>query len=174
MYGVSGVGKSTLLKKVKALSSHFVYISPHTNRPLRENEVDKIFVNDEEMQLRIDRGEYLVVNEMYGYRYATPLTLIRETFQQGNIPCLDWPIKQRSVMLDAFGSDVLVEVYLRPPSLEVLQSRLSDGRDTEGIRFQEAVQELQLVEDQMSDMFDLMVVSDDLDQVAQKVISLMV
>ncbi|MBU4010588.1 MAG: guanylate kinase, partial [Proteobacteria bacterium] len=56
LLGVSGVGKSTLIRELKRLDERFIYISPYMTRPLREGESDKIEVSNEEMDLMISKG----------------------------------------------------------------------------------------------------------------------
>ena len=38
LLGVSGVGKSTIIRKLLAMDERFVYISPYITRQLREGE----------------------------------------------------------------------------------------------------------------------------------------
>ena len=39
--GVSGVGKTTIIKEIIKHKNFFEYIKPDTNRVLRKNEIDK-------------------------------------------------------------------------------------------------------------------------------------
>ena len=142
LLGPSGVGKSTLIKELMNVDSRFVYISPYITRPLREDEKDKIFVTNETMNDMANKGEFLVINEIYGIKYATPRKPIEEAFRSGKFPVLDWPIHKIGIMTDAFGEQ-LYQVYISPPSLEELKVRIDkDNRDQNGARFKEAENEL--------------------------------
>ncbi len=151
LLGPSGVGKSRIIWRLKELDSRYTYISPFTNRVLRDSETDKVHVDDVEMDRMAAANELLVVNEVFGYRYATPKRPILAAFKDGGFPLLDWPVSRISIMQDAFPGRLYV-VYVRPPSLEVLATRLSaDGRDPNGTRLREASVEL---DEQASGVFD--------------------
>jgi guanylate kinase len=143
LLGPSGVGKSSIIEELLRLNSRFVYISPFITRPLREGEKDKISISGEEMDKMWNRGELLVINELYGIRYATPRLPILQALAQSNFPVLDWPISRMDVMTRAFPGQLHV-VYVLPPSIEDLRQRLSkDGRDTNGHRLRSAQEELE-------------------------------
>jgi ribosomal protein S27E len=90
-----------------------------------------------------NRGEFLVVNRMYGVDYATPRKPINLALQNGLFPILDWPVEKISLMKEAFPGK-LYTVYLFPPSLEILYSRLSnDNRDENHLRRSAAFEELE-------------------------------
>lgn len=141
--GPSGVGKSTVIQELIKRDKRFNYISPYITRPLRKEEKDKISVSDLEIDDMQSRGEILVVNSLYGIKYATPKMPIVNALQNGLFPVLDWPISRISIMTDAFLGK-LYSVYISPPSIEVLAQRLAkDGRDISGSRFENAQRELQ-------------------------------
>ena len=140
--GVSGVGKSSLIKELLALDRRFVYIVPFTTRPSRGKEETKISVSDKEMDELWNRGELLSVNEIHSIRCGTPRLSIIQVLEQNSIPVLDWPIGCIEVMRQAFPSQLYI-VYVLPPSIEVLQQRLiEEGRDVDGHRLQNARKEL--------------------------------
>lgn len=143
LLGPSGVGKSAIIEELCRLDSKFVYISPYMTRPLREGERNKIPVSDEQIDWMLGRGELLVINKLYGIRYATPILPIVEALSKGNFPVLDWPISKIEVMTQAFPGQ-LHTVYISPPSIEVLRRRLAkDKRDTNESRLQSARRELE-------------------------------
>lgn len=143
LLGPSGVGKSRIIWALKELDRRYCYISPYTNRRLREGETDKVYVGDAEMDRMAAAGEFLVINEKFGYRYATPRSPILAAFADGRFPLLDWPVDRFGIMRDGFPNR-LYAAYVRPPSLEVLADRLrADGRDPEGVRLREAATELE-------------------------------
>lgn len=142
LLGVSGVGKSTIIKELRKIDSRFKYISPYMTRSLRKGEVDKICVTDDAMDEMDRKGEFLTINKKYGIRYATPLKPIIEALSESRFPVLDWPINRLSVMTGSFNGRLYV-VYMAPPSVEELERRLSkDSRDAKGSRIFEAREEL--------------------------------
>jgi len=143
LLGPSGVGKSAIIEELYRIDNRFVYISPYMTRPLREGERNKISISGEQMDEMWSRGELLVINELYGIRYATPRLPIAEALVNGSFPVLDWPVSRIEVMTRAFPSRLHV-VYISPPSVEVLCQRLAkDGRDISGSRLKAAREELE-------------------------------
>ena len=146
LLGPSGVGKNSIIEELIRLDNRFVYISPFMTRSLREREKNKISISGEEMDEMWGRGELLVINELYGIRYATPRLPIVQALAKGNFPVLDWPISRMDVMTQAFPGQLHV-VYVSPPSIEALRQRLSkDGRDIDGHRLRSAQEELKAYE----------------------------
>lgn len=172
LLGPSGTGKSTVIRELRQLDSRFVYISPYMTRELREGETDKLPVIDAVMDEMDSRGEFLVINQLYGVRYATPRVPIVAALDSGNFPLLDWPVSRMDVMTTAFPGR-LFTVYLVPPSAEVLTARLGqDERDPTGSRLQAALQELAEFESgAYNHLFDLSIVADDnqTQQIAQSI-----
>lgn len=172
LLGPSGTGKSTIIHELKRLDNRFVYISPFITRPLRKGEEDKTSVSDSIMDEMTKRGEFLVVNNLYGIRYATPKMTITNAFQEGRFPVLDWPISKLGIMTDAFPNK-LFSVYVEPPSLDELRERLNrDGRDLDGHRFSEAVTELKsLWAGEFNGKYDLKIVNQfgEIDGVSRKI-----
>jgi guanylate kinase len=143
LLGPSGVGKSTIINQLKELDDRFVYISPYTTRQLRKGEKDKVSISDEIMDKKDKAGEFLVINNLYGIRYATPRLPIVKALGKQNFPVLDWPIDKIDIMLQAFPNKITT-VYVSPPNLDELKHRIEkDGRDSDGSRFESAKKELQ-------------------------------
>ncbi len=146
LLGPSGVGKSLIIEELLRLDSRFVYISPFMTRSLREGEKNKISISSEEMDEMWNSGELLVINKLYGIRYATPRLPIVQALAQGNFPVLDWPISRIKTMTQAFPNQLCV-IYVSPPSIEALRQRLTkDGRDMDGHRLRSAREELKAYE----------------------------
>jgi len=139
--GASGVGKSTIIRELRRLDHRFIYISPFMTRELRPGEEDKVPIGDGELDEMERNGTVLVVNELYGVRYATPREPIELAFRDEKFPVLDWPIERLPVMQQAFPGR-LFTVYVEPPNLDVLRLRLADGRDPSEKRLDAAAAEL--------------------------------
>lgn len=139
--GVSGVGKSTVIKELQKLDRRIVYISPLMTRVLRPGEEEKMSISNEELDTMKRNGRLLAVNELYGVRYATPREPVEQAFRDEKIPVLDWPIEHLSVMQEALPGRIFT-VYMEPPNLDVLRLRLADGRDPNKKRLNAAAAEL--------------------------------
>lgn len=126
--GVSGVGKSAIIRELRKLDSRFVCISPYMTRTLRPDETDKVSIDDGALDEMSRNNQLLVVNELYGVRYATPRQPIERAFREDRFPLLDWPVDRLEVMQQEFP-DRLFRVYIEPPDIDSLKRRLADGRD---------------------------------------------
>lgn len=159
LLGPSGVGKTTIISKLRSLEDRFDYISPYITRTLRPGESDKIAVSKIEFRKMEAEGRFLAVNELYGTYYGTPRHLITTSFAAGRFPVLDWPVQQLSIMQKEFG-DRMLSVYVEPPDVDELARRLNDGRDKEGARLKSALVELELLRNGVwQSSIDLRVVS---------------
>jgi orotidine-5'-phosphate decarboxylase len=141
LLGVSGAGKSTIIRELRKLDDRFVYISPFMTRELRSGEMDKIPITGTQMDEMKRQGKLLIVNELYGVRYATPREPIDQAFVGEQFPLLDWPIDRIHVIQQTFPGK-LFTVYIEPPDAETLRRRLADGRDPEEKRMDAATAEL--------------------------------
>lgn len=133
LLGPSATGKSTLIRELNAQATDttFEYVKPIITRPNRPNETDKISVSDSEFDFMQERGEFVVVNSLYGVRYGTPLQGITSPLGRGNVPILDYPLETVSA-LQRPEYDTL-NLYIYPPSLETWRGRIeSSGRDLDG------------------------------------------
>lgn len=158
LMGPSGTGKSTIIGHLKRLDSRFVYITPLTTRPLRENEQDKMHVTLEEIEALDREGKLLTINNIYGIYYATPKDLIDDALAQGKFPVLDWPISKIDIMESAYANR-LYKVYICPDDIQELKRRLSqDNRDKDGKRYDAGVAEIDNLTAGLYDkLFDLKV-----------------
>ena len=140
--GVSGVGKSSLIREISSLDNRFSYIKPVTNRVLREGENDKIYSSEDKIIKLKESGDLIIVNEIYGNLYGTPRKPIITALNNSKFPILDWPVDKLELMKKYFPKDIYT-IYILPPSLEELRNRMSiDGRIKFGSRWEEAVKEL--------------------------------
>jgi guanylate kinase len=142
--GVSGAGKSTIIRHLKQLDHRIIPVIPYTTRPLRPQEYDKFSISTQEMEQLEQQGNNFIIDKRYGIVYATPQASIETTLHNGQIPILDWPISKLNVMQNIFGERLFC-VYVAPPDLETLKARLAnDGRDKDGSRLKLAQEELDL------------------------------
>lgn len=142
--GVTGVGKSTIINNLLRLDSNFKYIQPYTNRPKRDfNDNEKVYVSDKQLNVLIDSGKILIVNDIYKYKYATPKQAVLECLANNQFPVLDFPI-QKLAEFKSLLPDSIYSVYIVPANLEELKRRLTKGRID---RLEYAIDELKLVEE---------------------------
>lgn len=142
LLGPSATGKSTLIKElnIQTQDTKFDYVKPVITRPNRPNETDKVSVSDEAFDAMEKKGEFVVVNNLYGVRYGTPISEITSSLEKGDIPILDYPLETVAA-LQRPEYDTL-NLYIYPPSIEVWRGRIeSSGRNLDG-RLEAGISEL--------------------------------
>jgi guanylate kinase len=165
----SGSGKSSIAKYVLSSIDNLVFSVSATTRPTRPGEQDGIeyyFISKEEFNKRIENEDFLEWEEFYkGKRYGTLKSDVEEKLNSGYFCLLDIEIEGAMNVKQMYGDDCLA-IFVKPPSLEVLEQRLRDrGTETEQTlreRLDRAKKEITY-----QDKFDVVVINDKLDQ-AQK------
>ena len=129
--GPSGAGKGTV---VAGLLRHrpdvFLSVSS-TTRPARRGEIDGVnyhFVSERDFIAGRDRGDFLETAEVYGNYYGTPRAPVEAALREGRDVILELDIQGALAVKRALPESVLI--FIEPPSLEELFSRLR-GRRTE-------------------------------------------
>lgn len=164
--GPSGVGKSTVLRKMMDGRENMAFSVSATTRAPRPGEVDGkdyFFITREEFDKMVEQGELLEHAEFVGNCYGTPRSQILQRLEQGITVVLDIEV-QGAGQVKALMPEALT-VFLAPPSLEALEQRLR-GRGTESeekirSRLETARKELLL-----APTYDYTVVNDDADRAA--------
>lgn len=162
--GASGVGKGTL--RADWLRDQDVFYSTSwTTRAPREGErdgVDYVFVDRDTFSEHIARGEFLEHAEFVGNHYGTPLAPIRQALARGQDVVLEIEVEGARQVRERLGNEAVM-IFIMPPSLEELRRRL-EGRATETPERIEKRLARAEVEMNQTDMFDYVVVNDDLAQ----------
>ena len=91
--GPSGVGKSTIVERIKkAFPDAFALSVSHTTRKPREGEqegVSYFYTDREKMQEAIDNDEFIETAEFSGNMYGTSKAAVQSVIQRGKICILD-------------------------------------------------------------------------------------
>jgi len=170
--GPSGAGKTTVLKRVFQLAPvPLVSSVSATTRPPRAGEVDGEdyhFLSQEEFDLLRQRGEFLECFEVFGrgHWYGTLLSEVTPSLERGKWVILEIDAQGALAVMNRYPE--AITIFLRPPSLEVLEQRLRQRHtETEEAiqkRLQQARAELAL-----ADRYRYQVVNDDVDQAVQEI-----
>jgi len=129
--GPSGAGKGTVIHEVlKRLGDVFFSVSMTTRepRPGEVSGVDYHFVSEDEYKKILDADAFLETASVHGAYYGTPSIPVLNAVAQGQDALLDIDV-QGAEQVKKKCPDA-VTVFLMPPSMEVLESRLR-GRQTE-------------------------------------------
>ncbi len=133
--GPSGSGKTTLCRKAADAGEAIFSVSCTTRAP-RSGEVDGkdyFFVSDAEFQAKIKAGELFEHAEVHGRWYGTLKSFVLENLKRGVDVFLDIDV-QGAAQVRACDDEILrrchLDIFILPPSVEELRSRLA-GRGTE-------------------------------------------
>jgi guanylate kinase len=130
--GPSGVGKSTLIERLKQDTFPITYCVTATTRPRRAGEEHGIhyyFLSDAEYDDLLKRDQFLehaVVHNLY--RYGIPLQSIRDGLRRGKDLIMAPDVQGASTV--RWKMPNAITIFLRPPSLDDLRPRL-EARGTE-------------------------------------------
>lgn len=128
--GASGVGKSTVLKKVMAGRDDLQFSVSATTRPPRPDEKEGVsyyFVSREQFEQMIREGAFLEYDEHNKNLYGTPAAQLEEKLKQGHV-ILD--IEPNGAFnVQAKRPDATL-IFIEAPSWEELERRLRGRGDT--------------------------------------------
>ncbi len=121
----SGVGKTTITKKIQQKYQSFKLSVSHTTRPPRSNEVNGIdyhFVTNKEFEKLIQNDEFYEYAKIFDNYYGTLKKSINENFKNYDIIFdIDW---QGTKQLSKFKNLDLLKIYLIPDNKKELKKRL--------------------------------------------------
>ncbi|XP_046441823.1 guanylate kinase-like isoform X2 [Daphnia pulex] len=130
--GPSGSGKSTLIKQIMSdFKGVFGFSVSHTTRSPRPGEVDGKdyhYVSREAMEKGISNGEFIESATFSDNMYGTSKKAVEDVQRSNKICILD--IDTQGVKLIKETSLNPIFIFMKPPSMEVLEQRLR-GRNTE-------------------------------------------
>jgi guanylate kinase len=162
--GPSGVGKGTLIGRLRELLPGLELSISATTRAPREGESDGVdyhFLGRAEFARRADANEFLEHAAYSGNRYGTLRSEVERRLGQGRSVLLEIEVQGARQVRAAMPEAVLV--FIAPPSAEALRERLEGrGLDTsEAIDERLRTAELELEAQQE---FKHVIVNDDLDR----------
>lgn len=131
----SGTGKTTLVKRLRAVFPEIRLSISSTTRARREGEVhgrDYYFVSAEEFAAMKAKGDFAEWAEVHGFFYATPRRPLDRCVRRGRDILLDIDVQGASKIKRRYPR--AVSIFLLPPSWRELQRRLArrgtDGKET--------------------------------------------
>ena len=171
--GPSGVGKGSVIAVVRERHPHVWLSVSVTTRAPRPGEVDGVqyhFVDRAEFDRMAAAGELLEHATYAGNAYGTPRRPVEERLAAG-VPALLEIELQGARQVRASMPDAQL-VFLAPPSFEELARRLT-GRGTEDPDVVRRRLDVARIELAAEDEFDVVVVNDDLEQAADRLVALL-
>jgi guanylate kinase len=159
----SGAGKSTLTRNLIE-QDHGIKLSVSvTTRTRRQSEIDGVhyrFIGIEDFHEARERGDLLEWAEVHGNFYGTPRKAVEQALASGEDMMFDIDWQGTRQIVEKMRSDV-VSVFILPPSMEELRSRLErraeDSEEVIARRLDNAREEIAQWES-----YDYVLVNDDL------------
>ena len=122
----SGVGKTTITKKIQQKHQSFKISVSHTTRLPRSNEVngvDYYFVSNSTFEKLIQENEFYEYAKIFDNYYGTARDSVNKSLKNNNniLFDIDW---QGTQQLSQFRELRLIKVFLLPPDKNELEKRL--------------------------------------------------
>jgi guanylate kinase len=170
--GPSGVGKSTIIRRLRKELPGIGYSVSHTSRKPRKDEVDGVnyhFVDRETFEKMIEERAFVEWAEVYHDLYGTSFSSLRSQTDQGLDVVMDLDSQGAKNIKGNFQDSVLI--YVLPPSLQVLEKRLkgraSDDEAEIEARLEKARKEIENCVD-----YDHIIFNENLDRAVEEVSSI--
>lgn len=128
----SGAGKTTVARHLLQTFPQMKFSVSATTRAMRngeENGRDYFFLSKEEFRRRIEDGDLVEYEEIFGNYYGTLKSFVADSISRGEFVVFDVDVKGALSLRAAFPDDTLL-MFVAPPTLEVLEQRLR-SRHTE-------------------------------------------
>ena len=172
--GPSGVGKGTLLQKLlERYPDRILFSISATTRSPRAGEEhgrEYFFWDRAEFEQKRDAGKFLEWAEYAGNLYGTPRQAIDEAITLGQIVLLEIELEGARQVAQSFPS--AKRIFIAPPSMEVLESRLRDRSTDSDEQIIKRGHHAKL-EVAAANEFDITIINDDLEIALQQLESAM-
>jgi guanylate kinase len=161
----SGAGKTTIVKHLLATFPQLGFSVSATSRKIREGEMDGreyYFMSPDDFRIMIEKGKLLEWQEVYpGNYYGTQVSEVKRITSIGQLPVFDVDVVGGLNIKKMYGDQALA-IFIRPPSYEILESRLraraTDSEESLQKRLDKVKWELSFEKD-----FDKVIVNDKLE-----------
>lgn len=177
--GPSGVGKSTIIKKVREKMPDLRFSVSCTTRPMRNGEtpdVDYHFLSKEEFLRRKEAGDFIESAEVFANFYGTLKSEVMSIAENGENVVLDIDVQGALQIMDKAKNDPMLAkevefIFIVPPSMAELERRLrsraTDSEEQISLRLGKAAHELSFWE-----KYEWLIVNDNADDAADKLYNL--
>ncbi len=172
--GPSGVGKDSVIKRMKERDLPFHFVVTATTRPQRESEqhgVDYFFISTEEFTEMIDQGELLEYAIVYGDYKGIPKDQVRQALASGKDVIMRLDVQGAATIRKISPQATLIFLTTQDEQelIERLEERKTETRDSLKTRIETARQELTHIQE-----FDYVVQNRDchLDEAVDSILSI--
>jgi guanylate kinase len=169
----SGSGKSTLVSEVRRLVEGLEFSISYTTRQPRGSEEDGKeywFTNHAEFERMIDAGEFLEWAKVFGSNYyGTAVSALEHARTHGHDLLLDIDVQGALQVMKKVPE--AVSIFILPPSPQVLEMRLRNRSQAEGVTDEAVIEErLSQARNELRHLSDYKyaLINDQLDQAASE------
>jgi guanylate kinase len=160
----SGGGKGTLIREVLRIVPNIGYSISFTTRKMRvgeEHGKHYFFVNRDEFENLIERGEFLEYAEVHGNFYGTSKTQVEKMTDDGRDVILEIDVQGANSIRAKMPK--AVSIFILPPAFEVLKTRLvlrqTESDEELAIRLRNSRGEVEDYKD-----FDYVIINDEVEK----------
>lgn len=168
----SGGGKTTAIKALKAKGYDLEYSISATTRAKREGEIegkDYFFITEKQFQKHIEQHDFIEYANVYGLNYGTFKSQVDDCLARGKRMVLDIDVQGALKLKKIYPKAVLI--FLLPPNIETLESRLRNRRtDKEDViqqRLKIAKEEIEL-----ADQYDFQIINLNIENTVKQISSI--
>ncbi len=157
----AGTGKTTLVNQLVQEFPDIIASVSYTTRSPRPNEIEGVhynFISEVAFRAKIEAADFLEYVELYGTYYGTSRQWIADQQRQGKHIVL---VIDTQGALKLKGQLPATFIFICPPSLEVLRTRLIN-RQTESPEMVEKRLAWALTELEVAQQYDYEIINDDL------------
>jgi guanylate kinase len=168
----SGAGKTSIAHAILERFPETAFSVSATTRPRRAAETegeDYFFLTREEFRRRVDAGEFVEWEEIYGNYYGTLKREVDRALREGRSLLFDVDVKGALSIKHSYPQALLI--FIRPPSVETLLQRLRDRRTEDDATLSRRIERVPL-ELAMANGFDHQIVNDVLKKAVAEVESI--
>ena len=159
--GPSGVGKDTVLQRMKELQLPFHFVVTATSRPKRKGEIDGVdyfFVSADDFVAMIERDELLEHALVYDEHKGIPRQQVRDAFASGQDVIMRIDVQGAETICQLYPEALLIflSTHNEEELIARLKARRTESEEKLQLRIETARAELHKVE-----LFDYYVVNAD-------------
>ena len=139
--GPSGVGKDTVLERMKGLARTWYFVVTATTRPKRPGEkdgVDYIFVTPSQFQALVNEDGLLEHAEVYGRSYGVPRAQVEEALASGREVIVKPDVQGARTLRSKVPGALLI--FLAPPDMDELERRLRERKSETAENMEQRIQ----------------------------------
>ena len=171
----SGVGKTTLTKKLANQNSNFSISVSHTTRKPRPNEAngkDYHFVNNDQFESLIKKNSFYEYANIFDNRYGTLKAPVLEMLSNGKdvLFDIDW---QGTQQLKNIKDLSLTTFFILPPNIQVLKQRLLNRHENQEEIIEKRMNKFNEEVSHWKE-YNYVVVNDDLNKCYERILNIIV